>query len=205
MKQIIITFLLFLSFNSFSQNDNLYQFESKKEVLNNSILEISYPFFKNGTYANDINSIIQQKIEEIKSETIDLLNTISPDESKNYLINYVVSVKYLNQKVLSIEFEYDGFTGGAHNNVIIEYININLQNGKKIMINDIVAKEKQDDLFTELIKLWKKEETVTELAEITKEEIFKEGNFFFTEKTLNFSIYQSYIDGYRVLSVPLEK
>ena len=205
MKPIIITFLLFLSLTSFSQNDNLYQFESKEEVLNNSILKISYPFFKNGTYANDINSIIQQNIEEIKLETKELLDSISPDESKNYLIHYDVSVKYLNQKVLSIEFNYDGFTGGAHNYVIIEYININLQNGKKIIINDIVAKEKQDAVFTELIKLWKKEETVTELTEITKEEIFKEGNFFFTEKTLNFSIYQSYVDGYRILSVPLEK
>ena len=89
-------------------------------------------------------------------------------------------------------------------NLIQNEINIPSSN-ISTAVNVKEAKEKQDALFTELIKLWKKEETVTELAEITKEELFKEGNFFFTEKTLNFSIYQSYVDGYRILSVPLEK
>lgn len=63
-----------------------------------------------------------------------------PDYLQNWFYEINASARCYTQKILCLEFSQGGYTGGAHGNSYVQFINIDFKNAKQLKLNDLLMK-----------------------------------------------------------------
>ena len=98
-----------------------------------------------------INQIIQKDIlnfkNQLQAESEDYLNSDRSEgwEIRKYIATTYYIVHYQKDNLLSLSVFYYSYTLGAHGYTLQRAYNFNMENGKEILLSDIL-KEKKDDV-----------------------------------------------------------
>jgi len=107
-----------------------------KEDIGNYIIDVSYPVTHITKLDESIYSIIEKQINEFK----DAVKIPSPNSAKTtFVIKYIVVSNQDN--LISIKFETESYTGGAHPTHLIWTKNFDIKDKKEIIYEDIFINE----------------------------------------------------------------
>lgn len=102
------------------------------------ILEI-YAFNHFNSASDAVNDFVESTVKKAK------VHRSLSYKGWVYLAN--VQVVKNSQNLITLRFDTYGFTGGAHGNPSVTYINIDRSNGKQISWNDVLVKGRMQDLL----------------------------------------------------------
>lgn len=122
-------------------------------------ITLQYVEMISGPNKDEINSFIHNELirntyttgNSANKSLQDILNSFINDykefivESPDYAFNwfYEISVNdiYYTHKILCLEFSHGGYTGGAHGNSYVKYVNIDFRNASQLKLNDLLIKD----------------------------------------------------------------
>jgi len=108
--------------------------ETIKEEKDNYFVNVNYPKINNSFVDADIQTLIQIKINDFKTA----ISEPSPLSNKmTFEINYAVIFNQNN--ILSLKFESESYTGGAHPSHIIFTKNYNTKDNIEIIFEQVVV------------------------------------------------------------------
>lgn len=161
--------------------------------------------------AADANKRFKENIADLTAE--DLKRFTSDDAALYEQLTY--SVELANDDVISLLFEDDSYTGGAHGSSITTTVNFDLKNNRELKLADIFVpnanylKTLSESSLTDL-KAQKIEATDDETLNdgtTPKEENFRSWNLTKKGLQINFDAYQvaSYAAGPQIVVIPYDK
>jgi len=136
-----------------------------------------------------------------------------PDLSP-YQAEIYVSNSYSSEKIISIKTSFYNYTGGAHGNTIISYLNFDPKTGGILTKNSLLKNKKEFTQFAE--KIFRKEKNILEGESINSTGFWFENDTFSLPESIGFSkthlilIYNqyeiaSYADGPIEIQIPMEE
>jgi len=148
----------------------IVQFEDEvvKDKINNSIKSVfsmsEYP----DQEAIDFNAEMEEFINDYESFISEF-----PESFQSWFIEKAGVVKLNRANIFSIDYLDYSYTGGAHANTFVAFINYNLSDGEEITLDEIISPAKQ----AELTKIG--EEEFRKLKELTQEADLGQAGFWF--------------------------
>jgi hypothetical protein len=109
-----------------------------------------------------------------------------PDYGIPWEVNNTISVNYNANSIVSFQSEFDHFTGGAHGNRGIYFMNFNSLDGKKLNLSDLLVANHETELNRVAEKIFRRDKALSPEANLEEAGFwFKEGKFSLNE---NFGI-----------------
>ncbi len=131
--------------------------------------------------AEDVEAALSQFIEEYKKFKVDF-----PDYPTSWSIEREIKVYYQNAGLASLSFYEFSFTGGAHPNSGVYYVNFDLQSGKRLTLKDLFTEGFQERLNIVAEKRFR------ELKAIAPNQTYADAGFWFENEqfklTDNFAV-----------------
>lgn len=123
-----------------------------KQIIDNTnpfIIEISYPYIEgDDNFNNKTQEIINKEIEEFKSISLEndqAVKETDPEGYAEYQRKYNLNINYdqgyFNENIVSVVFNINNFTGGAHGASYFIPLNYNLNKNQEIKISDLFVGE----------------------------------------------------------------
>lgn len=172
---------------------------SKNYVKNESNLGdttkaiITYPVFKN----INLNSFIERKVANYFGEDEQLIsykyvaNSFVKGydeffhENKETFQDWflIINISVLNQQkdYISLKYTHSDYSGGAHPNTNITFINYNPQTGHAITLDTLIKADKKLELTTIGENIFRKNENISLNASLADNYFFENGKFFLPE------------------------
>ncbi|MFN2744828.1 MULTISPECIES: DUF3298 and DUF4163 domain-containing protein [Bacillus] len=211
---ILLTGLLVLLVYGGSAIPSAYAVNGQKPTVTShtykNVKELVYPQVQNissKSLQNKINNDFKRYIEQSYK---DYLKNKQDGEQHGYQTAYqtAFSVKYLNDKKLSILTENYVYSGGAHGNTAVRSFNYDLKAKKRVYLTDILnTKKKVDKAKDHILSYIRKHQDVF-FPDVKKKDIVldKQTAFYFTKDgiTIVFQQYDvaPYVAGNPVVHVP---
>ena len=180
----------------------IVEFENEvvKEKINNSIKSV----FSMSEYSDQDEIDFKAEMEEFINDYDSFISEF-PESYQSWFIEKTGVVKLNRANIFSIDYLDYSYTGGAHANAFVAFINYNLSNGEEISLDEVISPAKQE----ELTKIG--EEEFRKLKELTQEadlgqagfwfennEFYLNDNFLITDSTLVF-----YYNNYEITAYAL--
>ncbi len=106
------------------------------EDIDNYIIDIKYPHFNILELDTNISTEINRQIDEFK----EIVKVPSPNSAKTTLmINY--KIVHNQEDLLSVKFETEAYTGGAHPSHTIWTKNFTISEKKEVLFDDVILNE----------------------------------------------------------------
>jgi hypothetical protein len=139
-----------------------------KEKINNSIKSV----FSMSEYSDQDEIDFKAEMEEFIKDYESFISEF-PESFQSWFIEKTGVVKLNRANILSIDYLDYSYTGGAHANTFVAFINYSLADGNEITLDDIIPPAKQE----ELTKIG--EEEFRKLKELKQEADLGQAGFWF--------------------------
>lgn len=180
---------------------NVRQFVLKAGKKNFPSVEIKYPVFTNQAIDEKILSFITfysgnylKSVNDIASELKDDL----PNGFANWQMTGDYGLTSPSQNYVSITFEFYSYTGGAHGNIDIDTVNLDLKTGKELDIDDLF---KNPQIALKLMSDYSYKVLKKSLKQNLVEDMLKAGT---EPKKINFDNLELIPEGVRVVFSPYQ-
>jgi hypothetical protein len=141
------TVKLFKSYKNKSSkaNDSTYITLQYVEMVSGSIKEKINSLIRNELIQNTytVGNNEYKTLQDILDNFIDdfkMFSDENPDYPQNWFYEINAYVGNFTSKILCLEFSQGGYTGGAHGNSYVKYINIDLENSNQLKLGDLLGK-----------------------------------------------------------------
>lgn len=141
-------------------------FSNSQDPINERIEEKNHSYF----YHDSAGLGLEEKIQFFIHDFSDFKKEF-PDASGDWEMEVKSDVTYQSDSLISIFFEYYVFTGGAHPNSSVSFLNFDTHSGQEIEAQDLILNEK------ELLRI--AERAYREYHQIPQTQELNESNQFF--------------------------
>lgn len=163
-----------------------------KEKINKSIVAL---FSHDGSNAGQVD--FETEMKNFIEDYEDFIKEF-PDSYQSWFIEKTSEVKFNKGNIFSIDFMEYSFTGGAHPNTYLVFKNFNLNNGEEVKLDELISKDKQQELTKIAEAEFRKRKELTSEADLGEagywfenNEFYLNENFLITDSSLVF-FYNNY-------------
>lgn len=113
--------------------------EKINSLIRNELIQNTYAV-GNNEYKT-LQDILDNFIDDFK-----MFSAENSDYPQNWFYEINADVENITSKILCLEFSQGGYTGGAHGNSYVKYINIDLENANQLKLDDLLVKGFESNL-----------------------------------------------------------
>lgn len=151
-----------------------FENQTVKTKINKSIERLFSSNDSNENAANDFNSQMESFISDYESFMLEF-----PDAFQSWFIERTGQVKLNKGNIFSIDYMDYSFTGGAHPNTFVTFKNYYLNDGEEITLDQIISKDKQNELTKIAETEFRKLKELTAEADLGQAGFWFENNRFY--------------------------
>jgi len=174
-----------------------YSYDSVKVISKNKVANandvtkatITYPVFE----TEKLNEFVKRQVfdfigkDEQATSYTDIANSFingyddfykqNKDSEQYWFLLIKINVVYQTNNYLALKYINADYSGGAHPNTVITYINYNPKTNQTITLDSLIAKEQQPKLLAIAEGIFRKDEKLSATAPLTDGYFFEDGKF----------------------------
>jgi len=147
-----------------------------EDSISNCILQFLLSSYSNNQKIKSLDSMTETFFKDYENNLHDF-----PKYSLPWEINNTIVIVYNDRSIVSLQSEVYSFTGGAHGNGGVYFVNLNSQSGKRISLSDLLILGYKKEIDSVGEKIFRKDK------ELGAAENLEESGYWFNENkfTLN--------------------